>query len=214
MQVDQFMESNFSGLALRPPLFYHWDVGIRFELGVDYEFDNIYENCPYIRGVYDRAITLFKTVHSPADDLFMVVDVHDYAEGEVFKRKLNTFSKYIKKKSVLYKLQENTIPFVFPEDDEDGEYKTYRFTLKCKAEDIAYIPLLKAICNQDMALQPKIFHYVYFINMTKKTIFHVYDDRGCDLLAASPQTIRGIYESYNEWILDYDREKIDQVFAE
>ena len=40
------------------------------------------------------------------------------------------------------------------------------------------------------------------------TNFHVYDDRGCDLLATSPETIRDIYDKYNDWILDYDRNEL------
>jgi Domain of unknown function (DUF3885) len=80
------------------------------------------------------------------------------------------------------------MPYIFPEDDEEGIYKTYRFTLKCETSDFKYIPLLKAICNQDLGIKPSIFHRVYFININKNTIFHVYDDRGCDLLATSPET--------------------------
>ena len=72
--------------------------------------------------------------------------------------------------------------------------------------------LLKAICNQDMGLEPRIFHRVYFININRKTIFHVYDDRGCDLLATSSATIRDVYSRYNDWILDYDRPEIEKVF--
>jgi hypothetical protein len=53
---------------------------------------------------------------------------------------------------------------------------------------------------------------VYFININKKTIFHVYDDRGCDVLATLPETIRDMYERYNDWILDYDKPEIDKVF--
>jgi len=34
-----------------------------------------------------------------------------------------------------------------------------------------------------MGIKPKIYHDVFFINIKKETIFHVYDDRGCDLLA-------------------------------
>ncbi len=48
--------------------------------------------------------------------------------------------------------------------------------------------------------------------VTKDTIFHGYDDRGCDLLATSPDSIREFYEEYNDWILDYDRDNIDKIF--
>ncbi len=212
MRLREYMLETFPNLELRPPLFYNGDIGIRFKLGVNYDCTNIYENCPYLEGVYNRAITLFQSLHSKTDDIYIVVDVNDFADGETFKHKLNIFSKYVKEKSDLFKLQKNTIPYIFPEDDEDGVYKTHRYTLKCKVSDLKYIPMLKAICNQDMGIKPCIFHRVYFINVNKNTIFHVYDDRGCDVLATSPNTIRGIYHTYNDWILEYDRNKIDKVF--
>lgn len=212
MRLNGYMLETFPNLELRPPLFYNGGIGIRFKLGVNYDYNNIYENCPYLEGVYNRAITLFQSLHATEDDIYIVVDVNDFADGETFKHKLNIFSKYVKEKSDLFKLQKNTIPYVFPEDDEDGLYKTHRFTLKCKVSDLKYIPMLKAICNQDMGIKPSIFHRVYFININKNTIFHIYDDRGCDVLATSPNTIRDMYHTYNDWILDYDRNKIDKVF--
>ena len=212
MRLREYMLETFPNLELRPPLFYNGDIGIRFKLGVNYDCTNIYENCPYLEGVYNRAITLFQSLHSKTDDMYIVVDVNDFADGETFKHKLNIFSKYVKEKSDLFKLQKNTIPYVFPEDDEDGLYKTHRYTLKCKVSNLKYIPMIKAICNQDMGIKPRIFHMVYFINVNKNTIFHIYDDRGCDVLATSPNTIRDMYHTYNDWILDYDRNKIDKVF--
>lgn len=207
MRLNEYMLETFPNLELRSPLFYNGDIGIRFKLGANYDYNNIYENCPYLEGVYNRAIALFQSLHSKTDDIYIVVDVNDYADGETFKHKLNIFSKYVKEKSDLFKLQKNTIPYVFPEDDEDGLYKTHRFTLKCKVSDLKYIPMLKAICNQDMGIKPSIFHRVYFINVNKNTIFHIYDDRGCDVLAIAPDTIRDMYHTYNDWILDYDRKK-------
>ncbi|MCL6572905.1 MAG: DUF3885 domain-containing protein [Bacillus sp. (in: Bacteria)] len=206
------MNENFPNLELRPPLFYSWKISIRFELGVDYDRNNDYENSPYLQGVYKRAITLFKSLHSHNDDIYIVVDVNDYADGDTSKNKLNIFSRYIKEKSVLYGLNQKTIPYIFPDDDNEGTYKTHRFTLKCKPADFKYVPMLKAICNQDMGIRPSIFNRVYFINITKKTIFHVYDDRGCDLLATSPETIRDVYHKNSDWILDYDRDEIEEVF--
>jgi hypothetical protein len=207
MLLNEFMNENFPNLELRPPVFYSWKIGIRFELGVDYDSGFAYENSPYLQGVYKRAITLFKSLHSNNDDIYIVVDVSDYADD--FKLKSKTFSRYIKGKSVLYGLNQKTI---IHDDDEEGTYKTHRFTLKCKTSDFKYIPMLKAICNQDMGIRPSIFNMVYFININRKTIFHVYDDRGCDLVATSRETIRDVYDNYNDWILAYDRNETDGVF--
>ncbi len=97
MRLKEYMLETFPNLELRPPLFYNGDIGIRFKLGVNYDCTNIYENCPYLEGVYNRAITLFQSLHSKTDDMYIVVDVNDYADGETFKHKLNIFSKYVKR---------------------------------------------------------------------------------------------------------------------
>ncbi|MFZ3590112.1 DUF3885 domain-containing protein [Bacillus sp. DJP31] len=206
------MNEYFPNLVLRPPLFYNWKIGIRFELGVEWSREYCYENSPYVQEVYKRVVSIFESVHSKDDDIFVVIDVNDFRDGKTYMHNSRIFSPYIYKKSVLYKLKHSEMPCIFPDDDEDGKYKTHRFTLTCKASDIKYIPLLKALCNQDLGIQPSILHRVYFLNIKKKTIFHVYDDRGCDLLATSTESIRDIYNTYNYWILDYDKDVVDEVF--
>jgi Domain of unknown function (DUF3885) len=207
--LNDFMKENFPNLELRSPLFYSWENGIRFELGVeelrDYDRDNL-----YLENVYKRAITLFKSIHSKSDEIFVVANVSDYGYGITFKHKLNIYSKYVKGKSVLNKLTHTTIPYVYA--DDEGNCKTHRFTLKCKTFDIKFDSMIRAICNQDMGISPNIHHEIFFVNIKRGTIFFVYDDRGCDLLAVSSEEIRDIYNKYNEWILDYDRDVIDKVF--
>lgn len=210
--LDKYMRELFPDLQLRPPLYYKWAFSLRFELGENYDADNIYENCPYLTKVYKRAVTLFESLHSSEDDIYIVVDVDDFGYGEIFQHKLNIFSKYINKKAVLARLKQHIIPYIFSEDDADETFRTHRFFLKCKTSDVQYIPMLKAICNQDMGIRQSISYRTYFINANKDTIFHIYDDRGCDLLATSRDGIQKMYEEYNDWILDYDREGIDNIF--
>lgn len=211
MRLNNFMHENYPDLELRPPLFYSWNIGIRFELGVEWGNESNYPNKSYVSGCYKRAITLFEHLHSPMEDMFIVIDVHDFDKGKNLKQQVKNFSPYVEK-SLLFSVKHQELPYIHPEDDEEGTYKTHRFTLKCKRSELKYIPLLKAICNQDMGLNPRISHRVYFININRKTIFHVYDDRGCDLLGTSTSPIRDAYNQYNDWILDYDRPEIDKVF--
>lgn len=91
MRLKEYMLETFPNLELEPPLFYNGAIGIRFRLGVDYDCNNIYENCSYLEGVYNRAIALFQSLHATKDDIYIVVDVNDYANGETFKHKLNIF---------------------------------------------------------------------------------------------------------------------------
>ncbi len=55
---------------------------------------------------------------------------------------------------------------------------------------------------------------VYFLNSRKNVLFHLCDDRGADVVAADQELLRPLYESCKEWILDYDRERIDLIFQD
>lgn len=209
MELNKFLNTYYPGLTLRPPLFYNWSVGIRFEVGVSMDVDYTIPHNPYIQGCYRRAITLFEALHQEDDDIFVVMDVNNVHGFNHLKRRLKHFHRYVDK-SLLYSLKHEVLS-LYPEEEEDC-IETHRFTLSCKAGELHHVNLLKAICNQDFGLTPNQSNRVYFINQRTKTIFHVYDDRGCDLIAVSALDIKDMNETFNDWILDYDREEIDEVF--
>ncbi|MEC1177802.1 DUF3885 domain-containing protein [Metasolibacillus meyeri] len=202
--MNSYLEKVFPKLHLEPGLFYKWPVGIRYELGTD---DSKVGSAAYMRGVYKRATTLFKALHDTDDDLLVVAD--GYSVGRLNK-KFNFFTPYIRNKNSLYKMSH----MVFQEDGDDPMVWTHRFILPCKVAEVKYVQMIQALCNIDMGINPQLPGRVYFINMTKNTIFHVYDDRGCDLLAPSAEIIKYMYTDFNAWILDYDREAIDSTFDE
>ncbi len=41
MLLNDYMNENFPQLILRPPLFYNWEIGLRFELELDYHYKEI-----------------------------------------------------------------------------------------------------------------------------------------------------------------------------
>jgi hypothetical protein len=61
MRYRNYVEKHFQDLILTSPLFYSWNVGIRFELG-EPEMIRIDEKL-YMEQVYLRAIELFKALH-------------------------------------------------------------------------------------------------------------------------------------------------------
>lgn len=69
MQLNNFMREHYHNLQLRLPLFYSWDIGIRFELGVNWKSEYDYPNNPYVLGCYNRAITLFEAIHTLNDEI-------------------------------------------------------------------------------------------------------------------------------------------------
>ncbi|MFA1642913.1 DUF3885 domain-containing protein [Chryseomicrobium imtechense] len=207
--LNDYLDTNFSSLELKVPLFYNWPVGIRFELGDPEEDDDKM----YMNRVYSRAISLMKSLHSNHDELLVLVNAH-YAGVPLRRRVPRVFNHYIKSKAVLSKLQSQTIPYVYAEEFDvfEENLTTNRFYLECTLNDIKFVNLLKAIGNHYLGIKPNTFHDVFFINQTNDTIFHIYDSRGCDVIAKNKEALLHIYETYNDWILDYDRDKIDSVF--
>ncbi|MFD1428528.1 DUF3885 domain-containing protein [Kroppenstedtia sanguinis] len=63
-----------------------------------------------------------------------------------------------------------------------------------------------------MGIKPLIHHDIFFVNTSKNTIFHIYDDRGCDIIATSTESIRHSFDRYHGWILGYDLATIEKVF--
>lgn len=59
---------------------------------------------------------------------------------------------------------------------------------------------------------PKISERIFFYNPAKKLLFHIYDDRGCDIWSPDKETAAFYYQKYQAYILDYDRQEIDSWF--
>ncbi|MFP5115208.1 DUF3885 domain-containing protein [Bacillaceae bacterium C204] len=210
-----FLNQNFEGLILTPPLFYSWNNSIRFEISNPIKPHYSKEN---LQQTFQRSITLFKKVFNERDEILLVTDVLTTRNNHFLQRKpLNVYKKYLKDKNLLYKLHHQLLGRFF--EDEADEMVIHRFLLQCKKNTIRYVPLLKAICYEDYAHSSTILksnqesgYEIYFVNLNKKIIFHLYDDRGCDILAADKEDIRYLYEEFNDWILDYDRKRIDHLF--
>ncbi|MFP3422096.1 DUF3885 domain-containing protein, partial [Bacillus sp. SIMBA_161] len=39
------------------------------------------------------------------------------------------------------------------------------------------------------------------------------DDRGCEVIAADKETLRPLYEKYSDWLYEYNREDMKQLFT-
>ncbi|MDO3410592.1 DUF3885 domain-containing protein [Saccharibacillus sp. CPCC 101409] len=214
MDLNEYLTNHFPDLTLTPPLFYNSRVSIRFELGDPPVF--WVNKAAYMKRVYGRAIELFRALHDPEDEVLLVTHAYFWNKPKNRVKHLNLYRKYIKNKASIKALRLEVVP---DDDCEPGEvpdprYNTYVYRTACRVEDLNYASLIRAICNHDVGIQPMIYHRVYFINTNKNTIFHIYDDRGCDVIASSRESLIGIYKAFNRWILDYDRERIDRTFLE
>ncbi|MFP5182367.1 DUF3885 domain-containing protein [Bacillus altitudinis] len=211
-QTNRFLKSHFPDLVLTPSLFYRWPFGLRFEVA-DWSLG---EESVVLEKAGDRALKIVRYAFDPEDDILLVTDVYTQHEHELTKQKLLVYQKYADRQ-VRHRLRHERVTYIQPKQEET--MKIERFTLKCQLQDIRLRPLLQAICQEDFykpnqIMKGKLGYDIYLINLSKQMIFHLYDDRGCDLIAADPEHLRPVYEGLQHWLLDYDRAQMDQLFAE
>lgn len=209
-EYRKFLNDNFKGLRLRKPLFYSWDFGLRFDLQVG-ETDTD----EYFQEVTRRASTIFQTAFDNSDKVFLVFIDYKY------KRRKIRFPNFTFKQ--IDNLQKTEISyskeFRLYEPDDKFDIRNIAI-IKLTADRINYKNILTAIGHTDFPpRQPRLDQNgfltgkeIYFLNIGKKLIFHMYDDRGLDIISSDKETLRPIYKHHNDWLLDYDRERIDKQF--
>jgi hypothetical protein len=206
-EYRQFLSNNFKGLTLKQPLFYSWNLGLRFNLQLGDTSTN-----EYFLEVVRRASTIFESAFDQSDELFFIVKDFKYKRRKI--RYPNYAFQQIKN------LRKATISY----SKERGIYDpgcTYNVAIiKLTASRINHKKILTAIGHADFPPRlPRLDNRgiftskeIYFININKKLIFHMYDDRGLDIIAADRQTLRSIYEIHKDLLLDCDIAKIDKQF--
>ncbi|QHS56264.1 DUF3885 domain-containing protein [Mucilaginibacter sp. 14171R-50] len=213
-KTHEFLNENFPGLDFRIPLFYNWDNALRFDL--EHEIDDDPDSVFYFSEVIKRAITLFEESFAPDDQAFFILRQYKLKRrkirvGNYFFKQLSDF----KKDDVNYYTTKS-----FSQPNEDLIDASNVALGKIKVSQLNYSNVLSAIA---LSYQPTVKSFerfsdinlpfqIFFINIEKKLIFHMYDNRGLDILGSNIDNIKPHYTKFNDWILDYDRMKINHIF--
>ncbi|WP_301420960.1 DUF3885 domain-containing protein [Mammaliicoccus lentus] len=159
------------------------------------EGNGIETNNSYFQNVYNKAIRVFDEIFDLKDQIKLI---HSISTNNVTPRN-SRFSKRFLSKQIAssYKYEQ-----IIKTDDI---FKISNvFTYQCKKKDIKYEKLIKAICNQDFPnLTPNInqqetFSSIYFINIDKEILFHLYDDRGFVIVFSDEKDFETFKQSHEE----------------
>lgn len=194
---------------LQLPIFYESPVSLRFETGdptIDIFLDEKHLNPRYLKSAQWRASFLYEKT-APFDTLLWVLyrtedldtDIDDIIEkfchlahlpspAEVYQQEVTTANEEPMTRILLFWDMEQTPP---------------RIT-----------PLLEAIMSCDFKGFRELSSAVFFFNTEKHLLFHPYDDRGADVVAEKPEDIRFLYEDCQNWLLEYDMERMKTTFEQ
>lgn len=200
--VLQYIESNFPDLSS--------DLYLRFELGAPFK-NGTDER---INQVVTRVTTLFKEFFKLDDCVYLYIK--DWGESEDVMFGNNT-PAYLYESLSHQKIEEKTMYDIEEDVDElTGETieirNEYNVKFVCdQVRNIRYKEILEGVGNYEQGRDPSIAQSVYFISMEKNLIFHMYDDRGCDVFSLTKEPLVPVYHTFSKWILDYNRVEIDNA---
>lgn len=178
---------------------------IRFELGL-VELEGV----EYFKEIHYRTKSIFNFLFNDNDTIWLIASVSNYKNSKEID--LPNIKRFLINEKIIYNLKCNTVPYEY--DEDDTEMRTVQYSLKLNKKDMRLKYLIEAIGNKDFAKKPKINCNLSFVNETKGILFHMYDDRGCDVYSLNKDVLLPLYHKFRKWILDYNRIEIDRAFEE
>ncbi len=129
----------------------------------------------------------------------------------------NTTPQYLYELLNQHNLNETTMHEYDEDEDEAGRIipiqNSYKATtLIGSILSVPYKEILVGIANYEQGKEPSIGQKVYFIDIKKKIMFYMYDDRGCIIFAKEKESLQNLYTKYNGWLVDYWREYFDKLY--
>lgn len=194
---------------LQLPIFYESPVSLRFETGdptLEIFLDEKHLNPRYLKSALWRASFLYEKT-APFDTLLWVLyrtldldtDIDEIIQkfchlahlptpAEVYQQEVKTANEEPMTRILLFWDMEQTPPRITP---------LLEAIMSCDFKGFGFRELSSA---------------VFFFDTTRHLLFHPYDDRGADVVAEKVEDIRFLYEECQNWLLEYDLERMRQIF--
>lgn len=101
----------------------------------------------------------------------------------------------------------------WPGEEQDDEAEPWLHRAVKLTWDQADILLWNQVA-QDMGVAPRAPINSKLVDLTRGVSVHAYDDRGMDITSITKESIAGLYQLFDKWLLDYDRVRITEVFED
>ena len=203
MKITKLMDEFYKGLLLTPAIYHSLDLGIHVELGEDiYQFNEDGKlNMKRFHSVYNHVAEIFPLLFKKDDDVILIANSYPSDSNKTVYP--NFFQRYVKVQPKRYSLRMHE--FIWQFDEED--ICIQQIELLCNVSELKLEYLLKSLIHKDFgSLKPQLRRKyciyppdIFFINVRTKCIFHIYDDRGCEIMNTDMKLHKQLVESLKEW---------------
>ena len=95
---------------------------------------------------------------------------------------------------------------------EDGDLDFIWRSFDVTSDTASQDALLWCSIAYEMPISPKAPIISFLADFTQGLLLHVYDDRGMDVTSLEAAALLSIYEAFDPWLLDYDRDRMKSAF--
>lgn len=201
MNIEQRIREIFGEKAFERPIFYTNSGGLRFELseGGDWleQFQLAYKKAQEIcSNIFDDEIVVCIRIFGRKSLLSVLSVLKD----------LRNIGLYPSVKKEHWKEKNKDYPeWVI---DENEYWHTVAFTLPKDA--LNKLLWCSLACNQGIKPCPPADYYLF--DLKRSIEVWPYDDRGMDVVGPNQSLLAELYNKFNNYLLDYDRETMDASF--
>ena len=199
---------------LEAPLFYRYDIGLRFEIGpddqdtfLDRDKDCELLNHSYFEEAIRRATQIYHSTFR--DQSALTLTLQSISDG---RQRIPNSDKVMRRiiPLAISDIRRSKRSDIYDTHKGYPYWNQLEVDVETKNLPIDYI--FNLIAYSDFGSG---FHrYCFFSSLDKSIALNFYDDRGLDVVASNRELIQNLYEDYNSWILDHDRSRMDEVFSD
>lgn len=208
--VGDKLQKIFSIKGLIPkPLFKQAPACLRFEISEESYDDTI----GMMLRVMEKSEALFNEVFKNSKSIWIILQF--YSAVKLKPNKLpNGFQDLIG--DCQYKINPTDIYQVkeHRRTKDEGVGYFYFYAIQKKPDFNLIKPIIWAAGGFDIGIHPRAEVQAFFIDFEKEIIFHLYDDRGLDIVSNKKEALQECYKKYSKWILEHNRKEIDEIFGQ
>ncbi len=203
--------------TLKHPIFYHCPTGLRFEVAEN-GGDN--SSFGYFENVYKKVLQIYSDLSIDFNVLRMdiLLDAEDSRENQLTNKMRDIhiicdtiglpFPSEEREHKVLYNSGNGEI-LQFIQVECYWNIKQLLWDIK-----ILFMQIILADFPSQGGGDLQFSNSVFLINTVRDLIFHLYDDRGLDIVSKDTEALHLLYKKYNSCIMDYDRKRIESIFKQ
>lgn len=194
------MSSAFGPRWWTPPVFHSHEVALRFELAQGEFWIDRLETAKH------RALTIVDAVLGQSSEVHLGVARHlsscamNTEEHDDISEALTAYG--------LPGIATFTAEVAAPTEHED--IHTWFGVTRLSRAQVNRV--IWAAIAGDFGYLPDTPGSLYILNADHDILIHPYDDRGMDVIATSRTKVQSLYDEYGHWLLDHDRQRMDEVF--